>query len=228
MIVKTSVQNIKLNPSNPREIKPEKFSKLVKSIKDAPWMLKLRPIVVNRDGVIIGGNQRYKACLEAGLDEVWVIWADQISEQQQRSFIIRDNVDFGVWDLEILKRQYSQNELLEYGAEIQLLQNLPAESDHSVKPPVPMGEDDAVEPNISEEELEQSKKNFNDNTIKQIIFQFPSEVYENVLRDLNEISMKMDCDDNSEVFLRLINFYEFSNELSDPDNDPLEGESRED
>lgn len=227
-IVKCDIGQIKLNPSNPRGITPEKFKLLTQSIKDSPWMLKLRPIVVNKDGVILGGNQRYKACVEAGMDHVWVLWADQITDAQQRRFILRDNIDFGKWDLEILKKQYSQDELLRYGAEIQLLERTEPQADSSVKPPPVFGEDDAVEPDISEDELEESKKNFNDNTIKQIVFQLPSEQYENALKDMNEISETLDCDDNSEVLLRLLNFYEVGNGLTDADYDSFEGESRED
>lgn len=222
-IEKTSISKIKPNPSNPRTISDEKFEKLVQSIKEAPWMLKLRPIVVNADGIILGGNQRYKACLKAGLEDVWVIWADKITDPQQRRFIIRDNVDFGKYDLEILRKQYTEQELLKYGTEIQLLERQDPKPDESIKPPPPMGDDDVEEPDIPEDELEQAKKNFNDNTIKQIVFQLPSELYEECIKDLDMISKELDCDDNSEVFLRLLNFYEVSNGLENSDNDSLEG-----
>ena len=61
------INNVKLNPNNPRLIKDDKFKKLVQSIKDFPEMLNIRPIVVNQDMIILGGNMRYKACKEAGL-----------------------------------------------------------------------------------------------------------------------------------------------------------------
>ena len=89
---KLKISEIKLNPNNPRLIKDDKFTKLVQSIKEFPEMLDIRPIVVNGDMVILGGNMRFKACKEAGLKEIPVIIADNLSEQQQKEFLIKDNV----------------------------------------------------------------------------------------------------------------------------------------
>jgi ParB-like chromosome segregation protein Spo0J len=61
------INSIKTNPKNPRLIKDDKFKKLVKSIQEFPQMLELRPIVVDENNIILGGNMRYKACVEAGL-----------------------------------------------------------------------------------------------------------------------------------------------------------------
>jgi hypothetical protein len=227
-IVKENVSSICENPANPRTITPQKFEQLVQSVKDAPWMLKLRPIVVNKDGIILGGNMRYRACCAAGMESVWVIWADQIQDEQARRFILRDNIDFGKWDVELLRKQYTPDELLKYGAEIELLERKAPEADPSIKPPPVMGDDDAVEPDIDDDELEESKKNFNDNTIKQIVFQLPSDVYEDTIKTMDEISKKLDLNDNSEVLMHLINYYEVSHGLENADNDSIEGESRED
>ena len=73
----------------------DKFNKLVKSIKDFPKMLQIRPIVVNSDMIVLGGNMRLKACKEVGLKEVPIIFPDDLTEEQQREFIIKDNVGFG-------------------------------------------------------------------------------------------------------------------------------------
>ena len=89
------ISKVKPNESNPRFIKDNKFKKLVKSIKDFPEMLKLRPIVVNKDLVVLGGNMRLKACKEAGLKEVYILKADDLTEEQQQEFIVKDNVGFG-------------------------------------------------------------------------------------------------------------------------------------
>jgi ParB-like chromosome segregation protein Spo0J len=89
------ISEIKLNPNNPRLIKDDKFEKLVNSIKEFPQMLKIRPIVVNSDMVILGGNMRFKACKEAGLKEIPVIVANELTEDQQREFLIKDNVSGG-------------------------------------------------------------------------------------------------------------------------------------
>ena len=88
----TKISAIKPNPNNPRIIKDDKFAKLVTSIKEFPKMLELRPIVVNDDMIVLGGNMRLKACKEAGLKEVPVIKASELTEAEQREFIIKDNV----------------------------------------------------------------------------------------------------------------------------------------
>lgn len=103
MVKKVKINEIKLNPNNPRLIKDDKFAKLVQSIKDFPEMLEIRPIVVNDDMVILGGNMRFKACKEAGLKEVPIIKASGLSTEKQREFLIKDNVSGGEWDFELLK-----------------------------------------------------------------------------------------------------------------------------
>ena len=97
------ISKIKLNPNNPRLIKDDKFTKLVQSIKDFPEMLNIRPIVVNEDMIILGGNMRFKACKEAGLKEVPIIKASGLSAEKQREFLIKDNVSGGEWDWTLLQ-----------------------------------------------------------------------------------------------------------------------------
>ena len=116
--IKTKISEVKLNPNNPRLIKDDNFKKLVQSIKDFPEMLDIRPIVVNADMVILGGNMRFKACKEAGLKEVPIIIADNLNEQQQREFLIKDNVSGGEWDFEILANEWDTEQLEEWGLEI--------------------------------------------------------------------------------------------------------------
>ena len=109
---------IKSNPNNPRIIKDEKFAKLVESIKSFPEMLKLRPIVVNEDMVVLGGNMRLKACKEAGLKQVPIIKASELSSEQQKEFIIKDNVGFGEWDYSMLANEWDVEQLTEWGLDI--------------------------------------------------------------------------------------------------------------
>ena len=109
---------IKSNPNNPRLIKDDKFKKLVQSIKDFPEMLKLRPIVVNDDMVVLGGNMRLKACKEAGLKEVPIIKASDFSEDQQREFIIQDNVGFGEGDWDMIANEWEAEQVAEWGLDI--------------------------------------------------------------------------------------------------------------
>jgi len=113
-----NIQGVRPNENNPRFIKDYKFKKLVKSIKEFPEMLKLRPIVVNSDMVVLGGNMRLKACKEAGLKEVWVLKADDLTEQQQREFIVKDNVGFGEWDWDVLGNEWNTQQLEDWGMEI--------------------------------------------------------------------------------------------------------------
>lgn len=112
------LKDIKANPNNPRLIKDDKFNKLVKSIKEFPEMLNLRPIVINSDNIVLGGNMRLKACKEAGLREVPVILADDLSEEQQRQFIIKDNVGYGEWDWDDLANNWNVEDLSEWGLDI--------------------------------------------------------------------------------------------------------------
>jgi hypothetical protein len=117
-IKSVKISDIKKNPNNPRIIKDDKFAKLVKSIKDFPEMLKIRPVVVNSDMIVLGGNMRLSACKEAGLKEIPVIFADTLTEEQQREFIIKDNVGFGEWDWEMLANEWDNEELEEWGLDI--------------------------------------------------------------------------------------------------------------
>lgn len=115
MIERLKINQVFSNPVNPRTIKEADFKKLVKSIKDFPEMLNLRPIVVNKEGGIIGGNMRYLACKEIGLKEIPVIRAENLTEEQIEQFIIKDNVSFGEWDWDILANDWTSSELNEWG-----------------------------------------------------------------------------------------------------------------
>jgi len=118
MISRVKITEVKANPNNPRTIKDEKFKKLVESIKGFPQMLSLRPIVVNDDMVVLGGNMRLKACKEAGLKEVPIIKASELTDEQQKEFIIKDNVGFGDWDWETLSNEWDVEQLQDWGLDI--------------------------------------------------------------------------------------------------------------
>ena len=115
---KVKITEVKTNPSNPRVIKDYKFKKLVKSIKEFPAMLELRPIVVNQDMVVLGGNMRLRACKEAGLKEVPIIKASDLTEEQQKEFIVKDNVGFGEWDWDVLANEWDNAQLGEWGLDV--------------------------------------------------------------------------------------------------------------
>jgi len=112
------IGNVKSNPNNPRVIKDDNFRKLVNSIKEFPKMLKIRPIVVNDDMIVLGGNMRLKACKEAGLKEVPIIKASDLTEDEQRQFIIKDNVSGGEWDWAMLNSEWDTEDLEEWGLDV--------------------------------------------------------------------------------------------------------------
>lgn len=111
------IKEIKPNPNNPRVIKDEKFAKLVQSLKELPEMASVRPVVVNSDMIVLGGNMRLKAMKEAGWKEVPVEIVDW-DEEKQRQFIIKDNVGFGEWDWEMLANEWDAEQLEEWGLDV--------------------------------------------------------------------------------------------------------------
>ena len=111
------ISEITRNPANPRIIKDERFAKLVQSLKDFPEMANVRPIVVNKDMVILGGNMRFRAMKEAKWKEVPVEVVDW-SEEKQREFIIKDNVGFGEWDWDDLANNWDAEELDAWGLDV--------------------------------------------------------------------------------------------------------------
>jgi hypothetical protein len=123
------ISEIKNNTNNPRIIKDDKFKKLVKSIKEFPQMLEKRPIVVDETMMVLGGNMRLKACLEAGLKEVWIDVAEGWTEDQKKEFIIKDNVGFGEWDWDTLANEWDIEMLEDWGLDVW---QQPVEVDYSI------------------------------------------------------------------------------------------------
>jgi len=123
------ITKVKSNPNNPRLIKDDKFHKLVNSIKEFPKMLEIRPIVVNDDMIVLGGNMRLKACKEAGLKEVPVIKASDLTEEEQRQFIIKDNVSGGEWDWDMLANEWDVEQLDEWGLDIPVFPQVELEAE---------------------------------------------------------------------------------------------------
>ena len=114
-VLKVKISDVKTNPKNPRLIKDEKFKKLVKSIIEFPQMLELRPIVVDENNIVLGGNMRLKACKEVGLKEVFIVRANDLTEQQKDEFIVKDNVGFGEWDWDVLANEWDADKLTDWG-----------------------------------------------------------------------------------------------------------------
>jgi len=131
-VKKVKRQEIKINPNNPRLIKDNKFRQLIKSVEDLPQMLEMRPIIVDEDMVILGGNMRFQACTRAGLTEVPIIQYTETYHETTDSYIkhnktykeacdeivIKDNVGFGEWDWDILANEWDNNEIVEWGLDV--------------------------------------------------------------------------------------------------------------
>ena len=111
------ITEVKNNKENPRVIKDHKFKLLVESLKEFPQMLKLRPIVVDKDNVVLGGNMRLKASKEAGLKEVWIDYDETLTPEQEKEFIIKDNSSFGEWDWKELS-DWDTEELTKWGLDV--------------------------------------------------------------------------------------------------------------
>jgi DNA modification methylase len=115
------LSDIKPNPNNPRVIKDDAFEKLCNSIKEFPKMMALRPMVVDQDNVVLGGNMRLKALQHLGFKEIpdtWVRKASELTEEEKRRFIIADNVSGGEWDWGVLQADWDVAQLEDWGLDI--------------------------------------------------------------------------------------------------------------
>lgn len=118
-IEKVKISQLKINPNNPRKISDDQFTKLKKSIQEFPEMLEIRPIVVNDEMVVLGGNMRLLACTELKIKEVFIIKASTLTEEQQKRFIVSDNVEYGLWDKEKFDEDYwNKDEAEAWGAQV--------------------------------------------------------------------------------------------------------------
>ena len=187
MIKQVKITELKKNPANPRLIKDYKYKKLVKSLKDFPQMLELRPIVVDKDMVILGGNMRYRASIEAGLSKVWIKIADNLTEDQKKEFIIKDNSNFGEWDWDTLANEWDIKSLDEWGLD------LPA-----------IYFDNDEEPEFDQEELDEDLDKYINNNIKQIVLYYNTEDYELMQDNLEKLKESENVEDNSVLIKKLI------------------------
>ena len=175
------------NPKNPRIIKDDKFKKLVKSIQEFPQMLELRPIVVDGNMVVLGGNMRLKACIAAGLKEVPIIIADKLTDAQKDEFIIKDNVGFGEWDWDLLANEWEVKDLFNWGVDI----------------PSAYFDDDK-EPEFDKDMLDEALDGYINSKVKQITLYFDNQQYEYVLQKLEGIAKENQLESNTDVIIYLL------------------------
>ena len=181
------IKELKTNKDNPRIIKDNKFKKLVKSIKDFPEMLELRPIVVDENMVILGGNMRYRACIEAEIKEVPIKIAKDLTEEQKKEFIIKDNSNFGEWDWDTLGNEWDNVKLGEWGMDVwQPEESISNETDYSI--------------NTAEEKL----RRFLDAKIKNITIPFETEEFALVVEKLEKLLDRYKCQDYRALIYKII------------------------
>jgi ParB-like chromosome segregation protein Spo0J len=155
-----NISELTINPNNPRVINDEKFKKLVQSVKDFPDMLKLRPIIVDENNVILGGNMRFKACKAAKLKQVYVMQANELTEAQKREFIIKDNVSGGEWDWAILQNEWDTEQLDAWGLDVP---QFASDVDYSI---------------LDDEDVSKQLEDMTDGVKKAIQIEFEAEHYE--------------------------------------------------
>ena len=122
-IEKIKIDKLKPNPNNPRTINQINFKKLKKSIQEFPKMLELRPIVVDENYIVLGGNMRLQALKDLGIKEVFCVQENELSEQQKQQFIIKDNVGFGAWDFDRLANEWEIENLDDWGVNVPSIKN---------------------------------------------------------------------------------------------------------
>ena len=180
------ISQVKSNPNNPRLIKNDKFKKLVKSVQDFPEMLELRPIVVDENMIVLGGNMRLKACIEAGLKEVWIDIAKGLSEKQKKEFTIKDNVSGGEWDWNILANEWDAEKLDDWGLGVWKNDELS---------------------NLNEYEgldAESKLDKFLNAELKRMFLVYDNETFENVIEWFNNQQQKHELENHSQVILKLM------------------------
>ncbi len=190
---KIEIKKLKPNPNNPRSINKTKFERLKKSITEFPKMLELRPIVVDENFVVLGGNMRLKALKDLGIKETFYIQQKDLTDEQKKQFVIKDNASFGDWDWDILANEWNNKDLLDWGIDV-------------------WQPEEEEEKEIEKDAFADQIDTYINAQIKQIVLYYNNEEYETALNNLEEIRLKENLEDNTQVFNFLIEKY-LKNEL---------------
>jgi ParB-like chromosome segregation protein Spo0J len=189
------VSALKENPDNPRKIDPVKLEKLINSIHEFPAMMELRPIVVDSDNVVLGGNMRLKVLIELGYKEIpdtWVKRATDLTDEEKQRFIIADNVGFGDWDWQALQEGWDVGDLGEWGLDVPTLQDI--ETSESVE--------------YDKSDFNKSADSYLNAALRQIVLVYDIDTHKKTLEDLADIGKIYDTEDNnSATVLKLVEFY---------------------
>jgi hypothetical protein len=186
---------VKLNPNNPRVIEGAEFNKLVDSVKEDGFMMGIRFLVIDKDNVVVGGNQRLKACQKAGMEQVPVVRAEDLTEDELKEFVLRDNTYYGTFDHKMIAESYSDTDILSVGLPL---------IDFSQPSLQTIGD---IEPEIDASYLAKRKEFYENNEIKQIVTYFPVSLYDKIIESMDVIKAKMQCKENPEVLLNLITYW---------------------
>jgi len=191
-----AITAVTVNPDNPRLIKDDRFQRLVASVKAFPQMLELRPVVINDHGVILGGNMRYHACVAAGMTRIPVARASALTPEQQREFIIKDNVGSGEWEWDRLANEWDLPTLAEWGlGEVTMFAQA----------------SDAAERDIDLPRLSESAEAYLTNSIRQIVLHYDKDTHADVLKRFAAVAKARDIEsDNAAVVLALLEHWEQS------------------
>jgi hypothetical protein len=184
--------SLKPNPDNPRYITEAKFEALKRSIRDFPGMMALRPMVVDEQGTVLGGNMRLRALGELGYEEVpgaWVIKASDLTEEQRRAFVVKDNVGLGEWDWADLSSAWEGAELRDWGLDVWGDEPATAEGEHSAGEPVTMGS--RLERYLSAEE-------------GILRFSMPKDTYTAAAARLAQLREELGCQTDTDVLISLL------------------------
>jgi hypothetical protein len=182
------LKDIKPNPNNPRVLRDDKFQKLKQSIKEFPKMLSLRPMVIDENNVVLGGNMRLRALQELNftdIDEAWVKRSNDLTEDEKKRFIIADNVAFGEWDWDTLANDWDAEQLSDWGLNV--------------------WKDDMTN-NENYEGLDALSKldKFMDAEIKRMFLVYDNETFTKVVNWFNKLQAKHNLEDNNQVILKLM------------------------
>lgn len=182
-----NIELLNTNPNNPRFITANQMEKLKKSIQEFPEMLELRPLVVDETRTVLGGNMRLEALKELGYTEVPVINVNNLTEEQKKEFVIKDNLSYGEWDWDNLVLDWNLETLEDWG----------------------LGEfntEDELTNNNTYEGLDASSKldKFLNAEIKRMFLVFDSETFNRVITWFEEKQEEFGVEDNSQVILKLM------------------------
>ena len=116
------LSDYKLLEKNPFPAKEGGIERTAANIKRLPKMLEFRPIIVDSENIIQAGNKRFQALLLLGYKEVqdnWIKEAKDYTAHELKELVLLDNVDEGVWDLEILELEYPDIDIEDLGIEVE-------------------------------------------------------------------------------------------------------------